>query len=195
MSLAAAEVHIAETINNVRRFAKHLPMPLHPVWHRLHACGHQKLFHKTPSSAANTIYKKKKSSWSNTSKVTTGIISSEIQRWRRSGRKKQGTVKLFFVDQLWGCLGIRWDTALSLSGANILERATFIYTCCTFFTFLAVYLSKWFWPKYWLSIPSPESHPPEREAEIYLTWRYTCAMCYKTLRVIRMKFLLIISML
>ena len=37
-------------------------MPLHPVWHRLHACGHQKLFHKTPSSAANIVYKRKRAS-------------------------------------------------------------------------------------------------------------------------------------
>lgn len=84
-------------------------------------------------------------------------------RSRSSGWKKQGTAKLFFVDQLWGCLGIRWDTALSLSGANILERATFIYTCCAFFTFLAVYFPNGFGPNIgWVSPPPDPTHQREK---------------------------------
>ena len=62
--------------------------------------------------------------------------------------------------------------------------------------YLSNLLLVWFWPKYWSSIPPPPvfvSHPPEREAKIYLTWHYTCTMCYKTLRVIRMKFLIIME--
>lgn len=160
MSLVATEVHIAETINNVRRFAKHLPMPLHPVWHRLHACGHQKLFHKTPSSAANTVYKRKRAREVRHQKRQQAVFHL---RSRSSGRKKQGTAKLFFVDQLWGCLGIRWDTALSLSGTNTLERATFIYTCCAFFTFLAVYFPNGFGPNIgWVSPPPNPTHQREK---------------------------------
>ena len=161
------------------------------------------------------------------SKAAKGSMSSENQRRRRSGGKKQGTAKLFFAEWLWGCLGIRrldvvgerengcawgsthfflcpllpsacyasylgirWDTVLSLSGDNILERATFIYNfhvVAEQFTFRMVLA------QILVEYPPPPVIPPTGDRSRNLP-DLTLYM-YHVLRVIRMKFLLIMSML
>ena len=149
-------------------------MPLHPVWHRLHAYGHQKLFHKTPSSAANIAYKRKRASeviyqkrqdavfhlrsrgeeevvekdkaqpsfFLQTDRGCLGISLCsrrlDVVGERENGHA-WGSARFFLCPLLpstcyAGYLGISWGTVLSLSGANILEGATFIYTCHGFFT-------------------------------------------------------------
>ena len=169
-------------------------MPLHLVWHRLHACGHQKLFHKTPSSAANTENKRKRAR-----EVIHQKRQQAVFHLRSRGEEevvgKTRHSKAFFCRPTLRVSGNQMRHSIESIRSQYLGASKFHLHMLCLFHFFSSLLSKWFWPKYWLSIPSLGSHPPEREAKIYLTWCYTCAICYKTLRVIRMKFLLLMSML
>ena len=205
-------------------------MPLHPVWHRLHACGHQKLFHKTPSSAANIAYKRK-----TVSEVTYQKRQEAVFLLRSRGEEevagKNKAQPSFFLqtdfEDVWELAWVAGAWMYWVKERTGTRKGTHVFSCAHYFQapgnqmrpcvesirsqyprgsnfhlhksrlfYLSNLLLVWFWPKYWSSIPPPPvfvSHPPEREAKIYLTWHYTCTMCYKTLRVIRMKFLIIME--